>query len=201
MNKKGFLRALKRSLRPLSKEERQASLAYYTEMIHAGMEEGLSEEQAVARLGSAENIAAQLLKEHGKELASGKRSISTAGIAALAVMAAPVWLPIALAVFAVLLSAVAALLAVYVSLWMVITSLYAAVIVLLIGGPAGLLGVAAGFAKGNPFQALAFLAAGCVCAGLGLLLLPALNCCARGFARFTRWSANGIISICGRRRS
>ena len=65
MNEKRFIRALRRSLRPLTRGERQASLAYYAEMIHDGMEDGFSEEQAVARLGSVEDIAGQLQQNAG----------------------------------------------------------------------------------------------------------------------------------------
>ena len=48
MNRKEFLRSLSRSLRGLPRAERAQSLDYYGEMIQDRMEEGLSEEEAVA---------------------------------------------------------------------------------------------------------------------------------------------------------
>jgi len=201
MNKKGFLRALSRKLRPLSHDERQASLAYYTEMIQDGMEEGLSEEQAVMRLGSVDEIAGQLL-QHGSagRNAHPRRGIGTAGVIVLAVMAAPVWLPIGIAAVAVLFSLAAAVLSVYAAIWATLVSLYAADFALAVCGPASLLGLAAGFVKGNPTQALCFLAAGCACMGFALLLLLPVNCCARGMARFTKWSLKGAVQLIRRRR-
>lgn len=201
MNKKGFVRALNRRLRSLSREERQKSLAYYTEMIHDGMEEGLSEEQAVARLGSAEEIAGQLLNEGGRTPAGERRRISTGWMIALAVMAAPVWLSIGAALLGLAAAAAAVVLSVYISLWAALVSLYAAGAALLLCGPLGLLGLAMGLLKGNWMQGLFFLAAGCVTLGSGLLLLPLLNCCARGIGCFTRRSFRAVGKLFGRRRA
>ena len=192
MNKKKFIRTLRRRLRSLSRGERQQSLAYYTEMIHDGMEEGLSEVQAVARLGGVDEIAGLLLQgESGERPVPGRRRPGTGWVIALAVMASPVLLIIAAVLLALALSAAAVVLSVYICIWAALVSLYAADFSLLICGPAGLLGVAMGLCKGNIPQTLFFLAAGCIALGLGLLLLPALNICGRSIARFTCWSAGG----------
>ena len=65
MNKREFLRSLSASLRGMPRGERAQSLEYYGEMIQDRMEEGLSEEEAVARLGSADEIARQILESNG----------------------------------------------------------------------------------------------------------------------------------------
>ena len=60
MNKTAFLKELRKRLKQLSKAERQQYIDYYAEMIDDRMEEGISEEEAVAVLGSADEIAAQI---------------------------------------------------------------------------------------------------------------------------------------------
>lgn len=202
MNKRSFMRTLSRKLRPLSRDERQASLAYYNEMIQDGMEEGLSEEQAVMRLGSADEIAGQIMQNPSAgQNTRIRRGIGTAGIIALAVMAAPVWMPIGIGAAAILISVAAALFSAYAAVWAAFVSLYAAFLALAVCGPAGLLGMLAGFSKGNPAQAMLFLAAGCALMGIALLLLVILNRCTLYLARFTKWSLKGMGKIFRRRLS
>ena len=50
MTKKEFLARLRRGLAQLPPEEREERLAFYSEMIDDRMEEGLSEQEAVASL-------------------------------------------------------------------------------------------------------------------------------------------------------
>lgn len=200
MNEKKFIRALRYRLRSLSRGERQQSLAFYAEMIRDGMEEGLSEAQAVARLGSVEMIAGQLLQDrNGEGAAPGRGKIGPGWIIALAVMASPVWLSIGAVLLSLALAMAAVVLSVYACIWAALVSLYAADGALLICGPAGLLGMVMGLYKGNGSQALFFLAAGCAALGLGLVLLPALNGCCRGIARFTGRSAGAMVRFFKRR--
>ncbi len=65
MNRQDFLKALKRKLKNLKKEERRKYLEYYDEIISDIMETGVSEEEAVKRQGSVERIAADILSEGG----------------------------------------------------------------------------------------------------------------------------------------
>ena len=67
MNKKEFLRVLSDALRGMPRAERARSLEYYGEMIQDRMEEGMSEEAAVACLGSADEIARQILESGGMQ--------------------------------------------------------------------------------------------------------------------------------------
>lgn len=63
MNKQSFLRALERGLAPLREEDRRQALDYYAEMIADAVENGASEEDAVAGFDAPESIAAQLCAE------------------------------------------------------------------------------------------------------------------------------------------
>lgn len=61
MNKQEFLKGLKRKLKPLKKEECDKYIEYYDEIISDIVESGVSEEKAITRQGSIEQIAEEIL--------------------------------------------------------------------------------------------------------------------------------------------
>lgn len=61
MNKQQFLAAVRLNAATVPPEELAALLDYYTEMIDEAMDEGCTEEEAVARLGSWDEIREQIL--------------------------------------------------------------------------------------------------------------------------------------------
>ncbi|MBR4965050.1 MAG: DUF1700 domain-containing protein, partial [Lachnospiraceae bacterium] len=63
MNKAEFLMALRERLSGLPEEDFNKSIDYYTEMIDDRVEDGMSEEDAVACLGSMDEIITQILSE------------------------------------------------------------------------------------------------------------------------------------------
>ena len=78
MNKETFLLALYDELRGLPVEDKERSIAYYREMIDERVEDGMSEEEDVAALGSVEDIAAVILGSapatvHAREKTRGGR--------------------------------------------------------------------------------------------------------------------------------
>ncbi len=97
-------------------------LTFYAEMLDDRIEEGLSEEEAVAAAGAEEEIVRQTVDETplakiAKERVRPKRHLKAWEIVLLA-LGSPVWLSLGIAAAAVIL-------AVYVSLWAVIVSLWA----------------------------------------------------------------------------
>ena len=60
VNKMQFLRAVREKTVHLPQSEVNRLLEYYNEMIDEAVEEGLSEEEAVDRLGTWEEICAQI---------------------------------------------------------------------------------------------------------------------------------------------
>ena len=91
-------------------------------MIDDKVEEGMSEEDAVAELGSAQDIASKILSEIPitrliKERVKPKRRLSVWEIVLL-VLGFPVWFPLIIALFAVIFS-------VYIAVWSIILSLWA----------------------------------------------------------------------------
>lgn len=61
MNKQEFLTGLKHKLKKLKKEERNKYIEYYDEIISDIVESGVSEEEAIKRQGSIEQIAGHIL--------------------------------------------------------------------------------------------------------------------------------------------
>ena len=98
MDRTEFLAALEKRLKPLPKEERTEALNYYSEYL---------EEGSVEDLGSVDEVARQILDQCAvNSLSSGKKSgsLKTLWIVILSVFAAPIALPVAVALGAVILA-------------------------------------------------------------------------------------------------
>ena len=122
MNKQEFLAGLQKGLSGLPQEDVEERLTFYGEMLDDRMEEGLSEEEAVAAAGSVEEIVGQVvadipLARIAKERIRQKRRLK-AGEIVLLMLGSPVWLSLGIAAAAVIF-------ALYVSLWAVVVSLWA----------------------------------------------------------------------------
>ena len=67
MSKKEFLKALKKELKGLKSSEIQKNVGYYEELISDMTENGMTEEEAVGRIGTPENAAREILDAAGTE--------------------------------------------------------------------------------------------------------------------------------------
>ena len=122
MNKEQFLIELASALSGLPDDDIEKTLEFYSEMIDDRIEEGLSEEEAVADLGSIEEIRAQTIKDTPmtkliREKVKKKRELTGLEITLL-IVGFPIWLPILISVAAVIFS-------IYVTLWSLIVVLFA----------------------------------------------------------------------------
>lgn len=122
MSKTEFLTRLEKLLKGLSRKERETHLSYYQEMIEDAMEDGCTEEEAVARIGSPGEIAEQILSEQetpAKPVSAGKKIV----IAILLIIGSPLWGSILLAAAAlgagVLITVLALVLCAYIVIWCV----------------------------------------------------------------------------------
>ncbi|MBO5318120.1 MAG: DUF1700 domain-containing protein [Oscillospiraceae bacterium] len=166
MDKKEFLLQLKRKVSCLSKTDIDERLSFYSEMIEDRMEEGLAEDEAVAAVGSVEEIAAQILTDTPHPQATGAVA-SKKGLKAwqivLLVLGSPLWLSLLLAAFSVVV-------ALYISLWSIVFSLWAVFASFVACAFAGIVS-GCGFAlTGSGVVGFALLGAGILCAGLGVFL-------------------------------
>ena len=189
MDKLDFLLALDKRLGVLSDEDRRASLDYYAEMLDDLIESGMTEQEAVASLGSVDAIAEEILMDVPlpklvKAKMKGKRRMTGTELTLL-IVGFPIWFPLLISVFAVIFS-------VYVSLWAVVISLYAADLSLAVSAPAALVGAILLFAAGQPASALLFLGAMLALAGLAILLFLGCNAAAKGVVRLGKLTLRGI---------
>lgn len=167
MNKQEFLNELKSKLSGLPDADLEERISFYSEIIDDRMEEGFSEEEAVAHIGSVDEIVSQIatevpLSKLVKEKIRTKRAFRVWEII-LIILGSPVWVPILISLFAVILS-------VYISVWSVIISLWAVFVSVAISGLAAVV-CGFGFMFGvNSVTGAVLLGAGLVCMGLSVFL-------------------------------
>lgn len=190
MDKQTFLAQLRKSLSGLPERDIEERLTFYSEMIDDRMEEGLSEEEAVAAAGSAQEIAAQILADTPiKEKRNAGKRPKGWEITLLA-LGSPIWLSLGIAVFAVILS-------VYVTLWAVLISLWAAFASL---AACAVCGIVAGivFCMGSDrLTGACVIAAGLICAGLSIFLFFGCRAATKGLLILTKkmatWTRSRFI--------
>ena len=195
MRKQEFIYQLWKKLSDLPKDEVEERLSFYGEMIDDRMEEGLSEEEAVAAIGSADEIAAQImgdipLSKIIKEKIKPKRKLSALEIVLL-VVGFPLWFPLLIVVpFSVIISLYATLWSVIVSLWAVFGSLIGSAAGVLIGGVCF---IAVGYMPSGIF----LIGASLFCAGLSVFLFYGCKATTKGSVWLTKksvlWTKNLFI--------
>ena len=216
VNKMQFLRAVREKTVHLPLSEVNRLREYFNEMIDEAMEEGLSEEEAVDRLGTWEEICAQIVEfltsepqpieaikeEPAKEPQNPipekkpKKRISLPMWAVvLLILTSPVWgaivLSLGIAVFAVIVSLV-------VIGGALVISLFAVVLSLAVVGVVGIPAAVVLFFTGSIATGLLSLGGGLVCGGFAIL--GWFMCIA--FAKFVAVCVKGlfgrIVKVIGR---
>lgn len=200
MNREGFLMDLRQRLAGLPEADREERLGFYSEMIDDRLEDGLTEEEALAELGTPEEVAAQILAEipmsvlvREKVKPKAKPEDKPWGWqTVLIILGFPIWFSVLVAVLAVGFS-------LYVSLWAVVISLWA-VAVSLFAGALGCLGfIALYMLRGNLGGAGCSLGAALVCAGLALVWTAACVAITKGAAKLTKGVWLDIKTLLGRK--
>ena len=189
MTKREFLDELKKGLCGLPEEDITRSIEFYSEMIDDRIEDGRTEEEAVADIGSVKEVVSQILSEIPitkliKEKVKKRRKLGALEIVLL-VLGSPIWLSLLIAAFAVVLSLYAVIWSVVISSWAVFASLSAC----------ALGGVAAGvifICTGKLFTGLALFAASLVCAGLAIFSFFGCTAATKGTAILTKKIVLGI---------
>lgn len=197
MNKSEFLAELRSRLVGLPQNEIEERISFYSEMIDDRVEEGATEEDAVAGIGSIDEIVAQILedvplwnivKEKIKKKNKKKRRKLKAWEIVLLSVGSPVWVPLLIAAFAVILSLYLSLWALVISLWAVFVSLAAC----------GLAGIVAGVSYAilvKPIDGILLVAAGFVCAGLAIFAFIGCKAATKGTVRLTKKIVLGIKNL------
>jgi uncharacterized membrane protein len=210
MTREQFVKKLKCELSSLPSEELEGRLAFYSEMIDDRIEEGLSEEEAVAAIGDVDEIIAQLkadgqtlcketddsnpyskgtftVAEPKPDVAPTKKKMPAWAIVLIAV-GSPIWISLGAAAFIILLSA-------YIVIWAVAGSLWA-LPVSLAGVCLG--GIAVGVVDiviGNALLGITLIGAAVACAGLAIFAGFGCYHLTRLAAYLSRVIAKGVIRL------
>ncbi|MBR0466968.1 MAG: DUF1700 domain-containing protein [Clostridia bacterium] len=127
MNKTEFLSRLKSALTGLPEEDIAERIEFYSEIIDDRIEEGMSEEEAVSKIGTIDEVKAQILSDIPfpkiiKDRIKPKRKLSAIEIV-LIILGFPVWFPVIVSLITVALSLYVVVLSLIISLWAVFLSL------------------------------------------------------------------------------
>lgn len=205
MTKLEFLARLKNGLEALTESDLQERLNFYSEMIDDRIEEGLSEEEAVAQIGDADGIVQSILAEIPQRAAAkqpmtvrpapaarasaapkeANKGIRTWQIIML-IVGAPLWIPLMIAAFSIVI----ALLAV---LWSVVGSLWGALFGALASCGIALTLYGLGcISAGQWLVGTAVLGTGLACAGLAIFAFFGCIYLTKGAAWLTKMTFVGI---------
>ena len=184
MNKHEFLTLLRERLHGLPTADVEERVRFYSEMIDDRMEDGLSEEDAVAAIDPIEEIFAKVVADipFAKLAKAQQRTRKRASVwtIVLLVLGSPIWLSLGI-------SAVAVLLSLYVSVWAVVVSLWAVFASLAGGAIGGVAGACVWFVCRHSAAAVALLAAAFLCGGLAIFAFYGCKAVTRGLCRLTKW--------------
>ncbi|MBR6638369.1 MAG: DUF1700 domain-containing protein [Lachnospiraceae bacterium] len=193
MNKQEFISQLQAGLSGLPECETEERLSFYSEMIDDYTEEGFTEEEAVAQIGSVSDVISQILaqtpitnlvKEKIKGNKKQKRKMKAWAIVLL-VLGSPLW-------FSLMIAAMAVVLSVYIVIWAVVISFWAAAAAVAICAPAAVITGLIYICLGKFYPGLFMIAAGLVCAGLAIYLVCGCIKLSKGFAVLTKKITIGI---------
>ena len=192
MNKQEFLVRLQQGLAGLPQDDVTERMVFYSEMIDDRVEDGLTEEEAVAQVGSVDDIVAQIIQETPitklvREAVKPKRSLRAWEIVLL-VLGSPLWIPLLVAAFAIVLS-------IYVVIWAVIISLWAVELALALSSLACMAWGFMSVIRGEALQATAAFGAGFVLAGISILLFYGCLAASKGAVVLTKKVALWIKSL------
>ena len=175
MTKTEFLSELRNHLKGLPEQDLEDRLTFYGEMIDDRVEEGKPEAEAVAEIGSVEEVASQILSETPlmklvKEKAKPKRRMAAWEIV-LIILGFPLWFPL-------LTVAMVLLLVAYTLIWVMVVVVYA---------------VELSFIVGTIWGIVMFFATGCNALFLGGAMVSAGLAIFMGFA--CAWAPRGAVKL------
>ena len=192
MLKYEFLELLQEKLSGLPQEDIDGHVEFYAEMIDDRIEDGMAEEDAVAALGTVNDIIDDILKDVPlkvlvKEKKKKSRKLKAWEIVLL-VIGSPLWVPL-------LLAAAIIMLAVYIVIWSVVISLWAVGAAFAACAVAGPVYAVVCLVLKNYIVAMAVFGLGVCCAGLGIFMFFACKALSRLTVLLAKKTALGIKKI------
>ena len=189
MLKTAFLEALQSGLAGLPQQDIEERLAFYGEMIDDRMEEGLSEEEAVAAIGPVDRVINEIVAQTPltkivKERIKPKRSLRAWEILLL-ILGFPLWFPLMIVAFVLIL-------VFYIVLWVLVICLWAVELVLWAAALFGLVAAVLYMLHGYVAFGVVLLGAALTLIGLSILLFFGCKAASVGTAKLARSIVRGI---------
>ena len=162
MNRNEFLQQISRGIAGVPPEDVKRWREYYAEMLNDRIEEGMSEEEAVADLGAPADIVKEILAQTPlaklvKNKVTPKHRLAIWEIVLLAV-GSPIWLSLAVALITIFF-------AVFVLLWSCVVAIWSVELAFAASGLGGIVLFGLQLSVGFVAQGFFFLGAGLVLAG------------------------------------
>ncbi len=188
MTREEFLERLGDLLACLPAEQIEESKAFYNEAIADRMEDGMSEEEAVAAIGSPGAVAEAILDDLPavpRAIARTKRKSPTL-LWILTIVGSPVWVPLLLAFAAIAIT-------IYLCIWILALCVWIIALALGISGIAALALFICGIAVGNIPYILAMLGVGLGLIGAALFVSAGALAVSKQIARIsTLWMKKAL---------
>ena len=189
MNKQEYLEAIRSRISAMPADDVNRFMDYYSEMIDDRVEDGLSEEEAVADMGSPEAAVEQILEEMPltklvKEKIKPKHQLKAWEVI-LIVLGSPVWIPL-------LITAAVLLLTLWIVAFALLISFYAVVLSFVVAGIGGLICAIPLFIANSPYTAVLMLGAALIGIGIAILFVVSVKPVTVGIFKVCKASVNGI---------
>ena len=191
MNKQSYLEQIRRLLQRLPEEDRERSLAFYAESIDDRMEDGMSEEAAVASMESPEKAANTILMDMPiPKLVKARVKERRMGAAEILLLALgfPLWFPLLLTVLILGLT-------VYLLVWALVLALGAAVLALGLSAAALLVAGVYSIIKAVISLGVLNFGAALVLTGLTVLLGFVLVWACKLAGKLGKWMVRGLKAL------
>ena len=191
MNKQSYLEQIRRLLQRLPEEDRERSLAFYAESIDDRMEDGMSEEAAVASMESPEKAANTILMDMPiPKLVKARVKERRMGAAEILLLALgfPLWFPLLLTVLILGLTA-------YLLVWALVLALGAVVLALGLSAAALLVAGVYSIIKAVISLGVLNFGAALVLTGLTVLLGFVLVWAGKLAVKLGKWMVRGLKAL------
>ena len=190
MTKKEFLSSLRSKLQGLPPSDIDERISFYSEMIDDRMDEGKSEEEAIAEIGNVDDVVMEIAKDTPlvklvKEKMKPRRRIRAWEIV-LIVLGFPVWFPL-------LITALVLIMVFWILVWVLVIVTYAVEIALSAASVAGVVAFAAYFMNGE--MNYTAIGASIMCAGAAILFVFACIGATKGSIALTKGIITGIKKL------
>ncbi|RGD41303.1 MULTISPECIES: DUF1700 domain-containing protein [Coprococcus] len=189
MNKQEYLEAIRSRISAMPADDVNRFMDYYSEMIDDRVEDGLSEEEAVADMGSPDAAVEQILEDMPltklvKEKIKPKHELKAWEVV-LIVLGSPVWIPL-------LITALVLLLTLWIVAFALLISFYAVVLSFVAAGIGGLICAIPLFIANSPYTAVLMLGAALIGIGIAILFVVSVKPVTVGIFKVCKASVNGI---------